>query len=197
MKKKFIIWLSIFLSLCLLTVSSLSAVAQEETSRAVDKAPIAQVPPGNDVPINTWAVTDAIVWSQTVASNQWYETLAAKARKEQQKVSNHTRPVTTQQTVGAAATSPDGGGDYSGDRFDRLAKCESRMHQDANDGAGHYSYFQWTLSTFHAAGGSGDPRDVDYGTQKGLAMSWAQQSNPYTQWPHCWPLSADPNYNPN
>lgn len=78
-----------------------------------------------------------------------------------------------------------------GDRFDRLATCESGMRQDAVDPTGSFlSFFQWRLSTFHAAGGVGDPRDVDYDTQKSLAVSWAQQANPFTQWPVCWPRTA-------
>lgn len=79
----------------------------------------------------------------------------------------------------------------SGDTFDRLAQCESGMRQDAVGGGGRYfSYFQWSLSTWRAAGGTGDPRNVDYGTQKALAMRWAERSNPYQQWPVCWPRAV-------
>lgn len=77
-----------------------------------------------------------------------------------------------------------------GDRFDRLAACESTMNQNADDGQGHLSFFQWLLSTFHSAGGVGDPRDVDYETQKALAMHWATVADPFRQWPSCWPRSA-------
>lgn len=64
------------------------------------------------------------------------------------------------------------------------------MRQDAVGAGGYLSYFQWALSTWHAAGGVGDPRNVDYATQKAIAMAWAQVSNPAGQWPVCWPRSA-------
>lgn len=87
-----------------------------------------------------------------------------------------------------ARTAPSPAPVASGDVFDRLAACESGMRQNAVGGGGRYlSFFQWTLSTWHAAGGQGDPRNVDYGTQKAIAMRWAQRSNPYGQWPTCWP----------
>lgn len=111
------------------------------------------------------------------AQRQWYAAAATPP------VTVSPRPRARSGTIGAAAT--------NGDRFDRLAMCESGMRQDAVDPSGSFlSYFQWRLSTWHAAGGTGDPRDVDYGTQKAIAMDWAQRANPSTQWPVCWPRSA-------
>lgn len=77
-----------------------------------------------------------------------------------------------------------------GDRFDRLARCESGGDPATNTGNGFYGAFQFVLSTWHAAGGTGNPVDHSYSEQKQIAMSWAQRSNPYTQWPVCWPRTA-------
>lgn len=72
----------------------------------------------------------------------------------------------------------------SGDRYDKVAQCESGMNQDAVSKDGLYlSYFQWLPSTWHAVGGAGDPRDHSYAEQKARAQS---MSNPSSQWPVCW-----------
>lgn len=77
-----------------------------------------------------------------------------------------------------------------GDRFDRLAACESGGDPTTNTGNGYFGAFQWLLSTWHAAGGTGNPVDHSYTEQKAVAMHWATVANPYTQWPVCWPRSA-------
>lgn len=72
-----------------------------------------------------------------------------------------------------------------GDIWEKLAWCESRMQQRALSANGlYYSYFQWTLSTYHSVGGVGDPRDVDYETQKALAIKLQARSG-WGQWPRC------------
>lgn len=92
------------------------------------------------------------------------------------------RPRVQRGTVTAAA--------MDGDRFDRLARCESGGDPATNTGNGFYGAFQFVLSSWHAAGGTGYPHEHSYAEQKSLAMSWAARTNPYTQWPVCWPRSA-------
>lgn len=77
-----------------------------------------------------------------------------------------------------------------GDRFDRLAMCESGGDPGKNTGNGFFGAFQFVLSSWHAAGGTGNPVEHSYGEQKQIAMSWAAATNPYRQWPVCWPRSA-------
>lgn len=78
-----------------------------------------------------------------------------------------------------------------GDRFDRLAQCESGGDPTRVDASGKYrGAFQWLLSTWHSAGGSGDPINASYADQKEKAMYWATVANPSSQWPVCWPRSA-------
>lgn len=112
----------------------------------------------------------------------------AAAAKEHRARERAARSATTvRQAPRAAPAAPV----VSGDTFDRLAQCESGMRQDAVGGGGRYfSYFQWSMSTWRTAGGTGDPRNVDYGTQKAIAMRWAERSNPYGQWPVCWPRAV-------
>jgi len=63
-----------------------------------------------------------------------------------------------------------------GDRFDRLARCESGGNATAVSPTGRYrGAFQFSLATWQAAGGSGDPIDVSYDEQKQIAMTWAQR----------------------
>jgi hypothetical protein len=77
------------------------------------------------------------------------------------------------------------------DRFDRLALCESGGDATAVSPGGHYrGAFQFSLPTWHAAGGAGDPVDATYAEQKRVAMGWANVVEPSTQWPVCWPRTA-------
>lgn len=73
-----------------------------------------------------------------------------------------------------------------GDLVDALARCESNMNPRAYNPAGpYYSYFQWALSTWRKAGGTGHPYDAPYGTQKALAIAWAKRTSWGSQWPVC------------
>jgi hypothetical protein len=78
-----------------------------------------------------------------------------------------------------------------GDRFDRLALCESGGDATAVSPGGRYrGAFQFSLPTWHAAGGEDDPVDASYAEQKRVAMGWANVVEPSTQWPVCWPRTA-------
>lgn len=75
----------------------------------------------------------------------------------------------------------------TGDIWHALAMCETggTMNQRIVSRNGlYFSYFQWSLSTFHSIGGQGDPRDVDYETQKSLAQKLQARSG-WGQWPVC------------
>jgi len=86
-------------------------------------------------------------------------------------------------------TSTVGGSD--GDRFDRLAVCESGRDPTAVSPTGRYrGAFQFSLATWHAAGGAGDPVDASYDQQKQIAVTWASAVDPATQWPVCWSRTA-------
>lgn len=116
----------------------------------------------------------------------------AQAQAERERQAAKARAARSATTARSAPRTAPAAPNVSGDTFDRLARCESGMRQDAVGGGGRYfSYFQWSLSTWRAAsGGMGDPRGVDYATQKAIAMRWAERSNPASQWPVCWPRAV-------
>lgn len=111
------------------------------------------------------------IWYATAYWNdvvRWNETAKRKTPKTQQ-----------QPKVASDVVS------QSGDRFDRLANCESTMRQDAFNGV-NKSYFQWAQSTWESVGGVGDPRNASYEEQKEKAQYLASITNPSKQWPVCW-----------
>lgn len=128
------------------------------------------------------------------------EAQAAEARRLAQ-----ARPVSTStrarsSSVSAAASSSPvpmaTGGSWAA-----LAACEStgdndgaaphRIDPRAVSSTGKYrGAFQWSTSTWQAAGGTGDPVDASYEAELALAQRWAGRSdvNARTQWPTCWPM---------
>jgi hypothetical protein len=70
----------------------------------------------------------------------------------------------------------------SGDLFDRLAMCETGMHNDTS--GPYYGYFQFLPSTWHSMGLSGMPYDYDYATQKDAAQRLVARSG-WGQFPAC------------
>lgn len=84
-----------------------------------------------------------------------------------------------------------------GDRFDRLASCESGdghgsiNPQAVSPGGKYRGAFQFSLSTWqNSVHRSGDPIDYTYADQKAAAMELASISTPSSQWPVCWARSA-------
>lgn len=78
-----------------------------------------------------------------------------------------------------------------GDRFDRLAGCESGQNpQSVSPGGRYRGAFQFSLPTWQAAGMTGDPINYSYDEQKRTAMFWSTQADPSTQWPVCWRRTA-------
>ena len=73
-----------------------------------------------------------------------------------------------------------------------LTFCEDG-HQlvDSDPNDPFHSYFQWHISpkwnTWHAAGGTGMPEEHSYEEQLVIAKGWASATDPYKQWPVCWP----------
>lgn len=107
-----------------------------------------------------------------------------------------------------ATVGTDAGTVTDGDRFDRLSSCESKTN---DTGDPYWGYFQfrrdswnsaWSMGGFDEKYGTTDeagqfvpapaglPSDWSYGVQKSVAMFWATVTDPYRQWPVCWPRSA-------
>jgi hypothetical protein len=112
---------------------------------------------------------------QEVNVRTWYTVVASQPKPE---------PPQRVSVVKNTEVVPSG----KGDKYDRVAQCESGMRQDAVSKDGLYlSFFQWLISTWHSVGGEGDPRNHSYAEQKERAMSL---SNPSSQWPVCWAKSG-------
>lgn len=128
------------------------------------------------------------------------EAQAAEARRlaKARPVSTSTRARSS--SVSAAASSSPvpmaTGGSWAA-----LAACEStgdndgaaphRIDPRAVSSTGKYrGAFQWSMSTWQAAGGTGDPVDASYEVELARAQAWAARSdvNARTQWPTCWPM---------
>ncbi len=75
----------------------------------------------------------------------------------------------------------------TGDRFDRLASCETggTMDPRATSSSGTFlGAFQFDLQTWQSIGRQGDPRDYSYADQKAAAMD-LQASRGWRPWPTC------------
>lgn len=146
-------------------------------------------------PLDPWAGLTYAVRARAAAEAHWYvavhdahERAAARARPR----------------ASSASSAP---ARLDGDRFDRLAGCESGGDATTNTGNGFGGAFQFVPPSWRAAweGGGfgalypledgtpsppGSPWSWPYAVQKQVAMYWAGVSNPASQWPVCWPRSA-------
>ena len=69
------------------------------------------------------------------------------------------------------------------DVWARLRACES----PTNGGTRYRGYYQFSAATWRSAGGTGDPAAASLEEQTARAQYLAAHSNPYHQWPVCWP----------
>jgi hypothetical protein len=97
-----------------------------------------------------------------------------------------THPVARVVTVGTkiakpAKTAPSVA---SGSVWDRIAQCESGGNWSINTGNGFYGGLQFTLSTWHAYGGSGMPNHAGRAQQIAVAQK-VQASQGWGAWPAC------------
>ncbi|MGN6445259.1 transglycosylase family protein [Amnibacterium sp.] len=68
--------------------------------------------------------------------------------------------------------------------WDRVAQCESSGNWHINTGNGYYGGLQFTLSTWHAYGGSGNPADASKSTQIAVAER-VLAGQGWGAWPVC------------
>lgn len=160
-------------ALIVLAVIALAAPARADTDH----------PPQ---PIDPWAGLTYAVLDRAAAQQQWYVAVHEQHERDAQRAE---RARSTQRTRSANAFTTVSS-TLDGDRFDRLADCESGRNPATDTGNGFYGAFQFVLSSWHAAGGTGSPVEHSYAEQKAVAMRWASMTNPASQWPRCWPRSA-------
>jgi len=69
--------------------------------------------------------------------------------------------------------------------WDRIAQCESGGNWAANTGNGYYGGLQFTLSTWHAYGGTGRPDQASRAEQIAVAERVRDAEGGYSAWPVC------------
>ncbi|MBV8980433.1 MAG: transglycosylase family protein [Acidimicrobiia bacterium] len=74
----------------------------------------------------------------------------------------------------------------TGDVWARLRACES----PTNGGTRYRGYYQFSQSSWQSVGGSGDPAAAPLEEQTARAQMLAARSDPYHQWPVCWPRAV-------
>jgi nucleoid-associated protein YgaU len=77
----------------------------------------------------------------------------------------------------------------SGSTWDRVAACESGGNWHINTGNGYYGGLQFTLGTWHANGGSGNPADASRSEQIRVAENTLASQGPGA-WPVCGPKAG-------
>ena len=85
--------------------------------------------------------------------------------------------------VSSSSGSSSSGG-ASGGVWDKIAACESGGNWSINTGNGFYGGLQFTLSTWHAYGGSGNPSNASKGAQIAVAKR-VQAAQGWGAWPAC------------
>ena len=98
-------------------------------------------------------------------------------------------PKAEQVTVGTKAPAAANAGSDSGASgdtvWDRIAQCESGGNWAENTGNGYYGGLQFSLSTWHANGGTGLPSDASRAEQIAIATKVRDASGGYGAWPVC------------
>jgi uncharacterized protein YabE (DUF348 family) len=100
-------------------------------------------------------------------------------------------PVSRIVAVGTKDPAPAPSTNYAsgGTVWDRIAQCESGGNWAANTGNGYYGGLQFTLSTWHAYGGTGYPNENSREQQIAVAERVRAAEGGYGAWPVCGKLA--------
>jgi uncharacterized protein YabE (DUF348 family) len=117
--------------------------------------------------------------------------ITTKARTKIVLVGTKVKKKTTSSSSSGGSSSGSSGGSSggspsvaSGSVWDKIAQCESGGNWSINTGNGFYGGLQFTLSTWHAYGGSGMPNNASRETQISVAKK-VQASQGWGAWPAC------------
>ncbi|WP_375423386.1 ubiquitin-like domain-containing protein [uncultured Friedmanniella sp.] len=94
------------------------------------------------------------------------------------------QPRTEVVLVGTKAPKATTSGGASGGVWDRIAACESGGNWSISTGNGFYGGLQFTMSTWHAYGGSGNPANASKSAQIAVAQK-VQAAQGWGAWPAC------------
>lgn len=175
-KKKFVIWLSVFLSLLLAGFSLTRSEVQKETPRSVEEIPISDVHP------NAWAVNDALAYVRATNANHFYEYVRAHPPKPKVVAApsppQEQAPPEDASDVEQIIYSYFGSGSL-GHSARAVAKCESGLDPTAvSPGGGNFGLFQ--INVAHNSPDAKDPHSFQAVT--GLPWSATLQAGPNTKY---------------
>lgn len=78
------------------------------------------------------------------------------------------------------------------------------LSQDTNPKGLYRGAFQFSMASWRQAGGTGDPAAQPWDVQLAIAVRWHADTDPYEQWPTCWPKlygyrsqTTEPTYEPD
>lgn len=165
MKKKFIVWLSIWISILWLTVPRHGEPVNSTVGRA-----------STTPPISTLSVDEERQYIFNAIEPRDFSSQEASA------------PVVVSvppTTVPAPPPTPPIQVSASDDSvWDRLAQCESGGNWAINTGNGYYGGLQFSLSSWRAVGGTGYPHEHSRETQIEMGKR-LQASGGWGHWPAC------------
>lgn len=189
-KRKWKVWMSIFLSLYLV-VPSLGAARRNGgapveverttpyTTRVVD-SPSALMGPQLQKQINK-TIRYVIAVEKSKQEQAFYIAIRKREKKQEAAQRSVAAASISQPSYPASTPTP------RGDVWWELAGCETGYKYDnPNTGNGYYGFFQFSLNTWRRVGGTGYPHQHSYGVQLQFAQKLAETANPYAQWPICW-----------
>lgn len=187
-KPKFALWLSIFLSLSLVTVASLSRADLEETTAVAEAAPLRVQALSTTSPTPLGIDLDDAIrqFHQKQANERAFYAAVIKAEAERKAAEEAAaeRERARQEAAARPAPPPTPAPAPSGNVWDRLAQCESGGNWAINTGNGYYGGLQFDLQTWHAYGGSGYPHENSREEQIRVAENLRAERG-YAPWPAC------------
>jgi membrane protein involved in colicin uptake len=187
MKRKFA--LTVFLSLCLLSVACAGSERGGTTLSASEKAEYVEAL-DHEAEIfrkESQALIDEAARQVAEAERVIAEQVAAaEAEKARERAAAAKAAAAAkraaQERARASRSAP---ANVGGDVWGALARCESGGNPRAVGGGGRYfGAFQFDLSSWRGAGMSGNPIDYSYGDQLAAAKRWQAKAG-WGAWPHC------------
>lgn len=191
-QRKWKVWLSIFLSLGLVVLSSGTARLSDETLVVAEETTKSLEPTGPRLERSldhTIAYTIAVkkLKRKQKQLEMFYISVQHKEQRQQEE-QKAAQKVEAASVSKSSYPTPQSTQPQQGVDWWKLAGCETGgKYDNPNTGNGYYGYFQFSLTTWRSVGGSGYPHEHSYEVQLQFAQKLAGVANPYSQWPVCWP----------
>ncbi|HET9077411.1 MAG TPA: transglycosylase family protein [Acidimicrobiales bacterium] len=129
---------------------------------------------------NLWAPLDA-GWTLQIPPAGWHAASAAPVTTDSSYASSSYQAPSTR-TYSSGTSGSSGYGSAPSGIWGCIAQHESGANPAANTGNGYYGMYQFTLGTWRAAGGTGNPADASAAEQTAVAQR-VQQQQGWGAWP--------------